>query len=108
MFSQTIFGTLSSDGNGNFRGTFTFPDNTQRELSGKFSSAIPAFSVPIATVTHDKPLNEKPRIELGSLVGNETVNVKFDDGAVLGGGVMPPLDRAYNVTGAGTWITVFP
>ena len=103
--SNTAYGTFVCDGNGNFSGTYTMPDHTQRSFTGKFSSAVPAFSVPIATLTYSGSVvgvhNED------GVVGAVTMDVKLDDGVVLGGKLMPPLDRGYNVTGQGTWSATF-
>jgi hypothetical protein len=105
MGKDVAYGTFSSDGNGNFSGTYSMPDHTQKTIRGRFSSAVPAFIVPIATATFD-----------GALTGNHTVNgvvgavkedVRLDDGVELGGELMTPLDQGYYVTGQGTWSSTF-
>ncbi|MEU8968147.1 hypothetical protein AB0D11_02530 [Streptomyces monashensis] len=104
-FDDIAYGTFACDGNGNFSGTYTMPDHTQRSFTGKFSSAVPAFSVPIATVTYNGPLTGVHNVS--GVVGAVVMNVKLDNGPVLGGRLMPPLDRGYNVTGQGTWSATF-
>ncbi|KAF8630758.1 hypothetical protein AX17_005353 [Amanita inopinata Kibby_2008] len=103
MSNDIAYGTFACDGNGNFSGTYSMPDSTQKSFTGKFASAVPAFNVPIASVTYDKPLGGTAAVQNGSLTGAVSMSVKLDDGAVLGGKLMPPLDRGYNVTGQGTW-----
>ncbi|KAA8645178.1 uncharacterized protein ATNIH1004_009395 [Aspergillus tanneri] len=99
--SDTAYGTFSSDGNGNFSGTYNMPDRTQRTINGRFSSAVPAFSVPIATVTYSGPLSGVHNVD--GVVGAAIEDVKLDDGPILGGKLMPPLDRGYHVMGQGSW-----
>ncbi|KAF8630755.1 hypothetical protein AX17_005350 [Amanita inopinata Kibby_2008] len=104
---STANGTFSCDGNGNFSGTYTFPDTTQRTFSGKFSSAVPAFNVPIATVTYSQVPSGVVKVKNGSVVGAVVMTVTLENGDILGGKLMPPLDKGYNVTGEGTWSATF-
>ena len=103
--SNVAYGTFACDGNGNFSGTYTMPDNSQRSFTGKYSSAVPAFSVPIATVTYNDALVGVHNVS--GVVGATDETVKADDGVILGGKLMPPLDRGYSVTGQGTWSATF-
>ena len=56
--------------------------------------------MPIATATLDVRSSGVHRAN--GVVGATIRDVKLDDGVVLGGELMPPLDRGYNVTGQGS------
>ncbi|KAF8630739.1 hypothetical protein AX17_005334 [Amanita inopinata Kibby_2008] len=104
MSDEIANGTFSSDGNGNFSGTYVImPNMIHKTFAGKFSSAIPAFVVPTSTVTYVTNLSGVSRILAGSVTGATKIDIKLDNGAVLGGNVQPPLDTGYTVMGQGTW-----
>jgi hypothetical protein len=102
---ETAYGTFSTDGNGNFHGTYTMPDSTQKTIVGRFSSAVPSFNVPVGTVTYNSPLDGTHTAS--GRVGSTDESIQLDDGVVLGGRLMPPLDRAYNIAGQGSWSSTF-
>ena len=77
------------------------PDQTQRTITGRFSSRVPAFSVPVSTVTFDDDLYGTHRVS--GVLGVTSMDSRLDDGVELHGHLMPPLDQGYNIEGHGKW-----
>ncbi|KAE8161926.1 hypothetical protein BDV40DRAFT_266315 [Aspergillus tamarii] len=81
------------------------PDHTQKTFRGRFSSTVPPYTVPVSTITYDGDLNGNHSVS--GVIGATDMNSQLDNGAVLGGELMPPIDHGYNVMGQGTWSTMF-
>jgi len=104
-------GTAISDGNGNFHFDFTLPNGVHKYFSGKFSSAIPAWSGSgfVLTPTDGSGTSGKYDIKSGSVVGPATINIQLlnsDTGTTITftvGNVWPNLDKGYTVQGDGSW-----
>jgi hypothetical protein len=76
-------------------------------FNGRFSAPVPPFNIPVSSVQYDSVPSGVAHIEMGSVVGQVKENVILDNGSVISGNLMPPLDRGYSVTGEGTWDATF-
>lgn len=87
----------------NWQGTFTV-NGVKVTYSASIDKALPKFNVNVASVSYgDIDNNFTGTVNWHGTIGQDSVNIKLDNGVLITGDLQDPISDANTVNGAGSW-----